>query len=203
MSTLGSESQGNMKQEEKELLDLYYACVDQDKIDHDLILKLLIAIHTTQPHGAVLVFLPGYEDISIMYDMVSADTVLSRDTNIVILHSQIGSAESKKAFRQQPKGCRKIVLSTNIAETGVTIPDIVYVIDTGKVKLKSFDSLTNTSMLKSEWISQTSATQRKGRAGRCQPGSFNNEIELYFNEATYKGSLGDVAFLGKKVKMTN
>ena len=58
-------------------------------------------------------------------------------------------------------------------------------------------------MLKSEWISQTSATQRKGRAGRCQPGSFNNEIELYFNEATYKGSLDDVAFLGKKVKMTN
>ena len=82
MSTLGSESQGNMKQEEKELLDLYYACVDHDKIDHDLILKLLIAIHTTQPHGAVLVFLPGYEDISIMYVMVSADTVLSRDTNI-------------------------------------------------------------------------------------------------------------------------
>ena len=52
----------------------------------------------------------------------------------------------------------------------MTIPDIVYVVDTGKVKLKSFDSLTNTSMLKSDWISQTSATQRKGRAGRCQAG---------------------------------
>lgn len=117
MSTSGTETQGNMKQEEKDLLDLYYACVDHDKIDHDLILMLLIAIHTTQPHGAVLVFLPGYEDISIM---VPADTVLGRDTNIAILLSQIGSAELKKAFRQQQKGCKKIVLSTNILETEVS-----------------------------------------------------------------------------------
>ena len=160
----------SMSQEEKELLDLYYACVDQDSLDHDLILKILVMIHRNQPPGAVLVFLPGYEDISIMHEMVSGDPALSKDTSVIILHSQIGSSESKKAFQPPPRGCRKIVLATNVAETGVTIPDIVYVVDTGKVKLKSFDSLTNTSMLKAEWISRTSATQRKGRAGRCQPG---------------------------------
>ena len=166
----GAEADSNMSQQEKELLDLYYACVDQDTIDHDLILKLLVMIHKNQGPGAVLVFLPGYEDISIVYDMVNGDPVLSKDTAIVILHSQIGSSESRKAFQPPPRGCRKIVLGTNISESGVTIPDIVYVVDTGKVKLKSFDALTNTSMLKAEWISRTSATQRKGRAGRCQPG---------------------------------
>ena len=162
--------QDSMAPEEKERLELYHASVDQDRLDHDLILKLLGHIHRHQAPGAVLVFLPGYEDISTMCDLVSQDQVLGKETSIVILHSQIGSAESKKAFQQPPRGQRKIVLATNVAETGVTIPDIVYVVDTGKVKLKTFDSLTNTSMLKCEWISQTSATQRKGRAGRCQAG---------------------------------
>ena len=162
--------QDSMAPEEKERLELYHASVDQDRLDHDLILKLLGHIHRHQAPGAVLVFLPGYEDISTMCDLVSQDQILGKETSIVILHSQIGSAESKKAFQQPPRGQRKIVLATNVAETGVTIPDIVYVVDTGKVKLKTFDSLTNTSMLKCEWISQTSATQRKGRAGRCQAG---------------------------------
>lgn len=55
------------------------------------------------------------------------------------------------------------VLSTNIAETSVTINDVVYVIDCGKVKEKSFDAISNVSMLKSNWISQASAVQRAGR----------------------------------------
>ena len=62
------------------------------------------------------------------------------------------------------------MLATNVAETGITLSDVVFVIDSGKVKLKTYDALTNSTMLKSEWISQTSSTQRKGRAGRCQPG---------------------------------
>ena len=159
-----------MAPKEKERLELYHVSMNQDRLDHDLILKLLGHIHRHQAPGAMLVFLPGYEDISTMCDLVSQDQILGKETSIVILHSQIGSAESKKAFQQPPRGQRKIVLATNVAETGVTIPDIVYVVDTGKVKLKTFDSLTNTSMLKCEWISQTSATQRKGRAGRCQAG---------------------------------
>ena len=57
-----------------------------------------------------------------------------------------------------------------MAETGITLNDVVYVLDSGKVKEKTFDALTNVSMLKTDWISRSSATQRKGRAGRCQPG---------------------------------
>lgn len=62
------------------------------------------------------------------------------------------------------------ILSTNIAETSITVNDVVFVIDSGKVKEKSFDALSCVTMLKMVWISKASAIQRKGRAGRCQPG---------------------------------
>ena len=65
---------------------------------------------------------------------------------------------------------RKVILATNIAETSLTINDVCIVIDSGKVKEKSFDSLSGTSSLQTSWISQNSATQRKGRAGRTCPG---------------------------------
>lgn len=74
----------------------------------------------------------------------------------------------QKVFMCPPHGCRKIVLATNIAETSITIDDIVYVIDTGRVKEKSYDN--NAFTLHSSWVSKASAKQREGHAGRCQPG---------------------------------
>ena len=59
-----------------------------------------------------------------------------------------------------------MILATNVAETSITVPDVVFVVDSGKVKQKTYDALTLTTSLRSEWISQTSATQRMGRAGR-------------------------------------
>jgi len=159
-----------LSSEEKALLDLYQATVDSDRVDHDLLLHLLASIHTQQSEGAVLVFLPGYEDITILKDMVISHPTLSKETCVVVLHSQVPTAEHWKAFQNPPKGKRKLVLATNVAETGITVSDVVFVVDSGKVKLKTYDALSNTTMLKSEWISQTSSTQRKGRAGRCQPG---------------------------------
>lgn len=61
---------------------------------------------------------------------------------------------------------RKIIIATNIAETSITIDDVVYVIDCGKVKLKNFDVENNISTLKAEWVSLANARQRRGRAGR-------------------------------------
>ncbi|KAH0773676.1 hypothetical protein KY290_010813 [Solanum tuberosum] len=66
--------------------------------------------------------------------------------------------------------CRKIVLSTNIAETAITIDDVVYVIDSGRMKEKRYDSYNNVSTLQSSWVSKASAKQREGRVGQCQPG---------------------------------
>jgi len=67
-------------------------------------------------------------------------------------------------------GVRKIILSTNIAETSVTIDDVVYVIDNGRMKLKGFDAENNIGTLNEEWVSLANSRQRRGRAGRVRPG---------------------------------
>lgn len=67
-------------------------------------------------------------------------------------------------------GQRKIVLSTNIAETSITIDDCVFVIDCGKMKEKGFDTNKNMESLEVVWESKANAEQRKGRAGRVMPG---------------------------------
>lgn len=84
-------------------------------------------------------------------------------------------AEQKKVFTRPPPGMRKIVLATNIAETAITIDDVVYVIDSGKVKEKSYDPFTNVSTLQCGWISKASARQREGRAGRVRAGEASNQ----------------------------
>jgi HrpA-like RNA helicase len=65
-------------------------------------------------------------------------------------------------------GVRKIIIATNIAETSITIDDVVYVIDCGKIKLKNFDVDNNITTLKPEWVSLANARQRRGRAGRLE-----------------------------------
>ncbi|KAF3776772.1 DExH-box ATP-dependent RNA helicase [Nymphaea thermarum] len=66
--------------------------------------------------------------------------------------------------------CRKIVLATNIAESSITIDDVVYVIDCGKAKETSYDALNKLACLLPSWVSKASAHQRRGRAGRVHPG---------------------------------
>lgn len=73
-------------------------------------------------------------------------------------------------FRKPKQGVRKIILSTNIAETSVTIDDCVYVIDSGKMKEKRFDPNRNMESLETVWVSRANASQRKGRAGRVMSG---------------------------------
>ena len=70
-----------------------------------------------------------------IYDLIMEDPGLSRESTVVILHSQMPSSEHKKSFQPPARGCRKVVLATNVAETGITIQDIVYVIDSGKVEI--------------------------------------------------------------------
>ncbi|KAK2151127.1 hypothetical protein LSH36_375g06007 [Paralvinella palmiformis] len=113
---------------------------------------------------AVLVFLPGYDEIVSLRDSIQEDKRFADSNRYILytLHSQMQSQDQKKVFRNAPAGVRKIILSTNIAETSITINDVVFVIDSGKVK--------EVSMLKTHWVSKASALQRKGRAGRCRTG---------------------------------
>lgn len=89
---------------------------------------------------------------------------------ILCLHSTIAPKEQKLAFNPPPANKRKIVLSTPIAETSITINDVSVVINCGKMKEKSFDAEAGVSTLQSRWISKANQTQRAGRAGRCQEG---------------------------------
>lgn len=89
---------------------------------------------------------------------------------LVPLHSSLTNEEQALVFKRAPNGKRKIVLSTNIAETSVTIDDCVYVIDCGQMKEKHFDPNKNMESLDLVWVSRANALQRKGRAGRVMPG---------------------------------
>ncbi|XP_071794185.1 3'-5' RNA helicase YTHDC2-like isoform X2 [Asterias amurensis] len=167
------EDSSDITAEDKELLQAYHHSFDDERVDIKLIIALLTYILDNSEEGAILVFLPGYDDIVSLRDTLLSDESMFSDSShyqVYTLHSSMQSSDQKKVFRKSVVGVRKIVLSTNIAETSVTINDVVFVIDSGKVKEKSFDALTSVSMLKSNWISKASAKQRKGRAGRCRPG---------------------------------
>ncbi|XP_022863988.1 DExH-box ATP-dependent RNA helicase DExH6-like isoform X1 [Olea europaea var. sylvestris] len=158
--------------EEEKLLNKYLSTVDPELIDYVLIEQLLRRICTDSKDGAILVFLPGWDDINKTRERLQSSPFFKDASKFVIisLHSMIPAMEQKKVFRRSPPGCRKIVLSTNIAETSLTIEDVVYVIESGRMKEKSYDPYNNVSTLHSSWISKASAKQREGRAGRCQPG---------------------------------
>ncbi|XP_015929708.1 3'-5' RNA helicase YTHDC2 isoform X2 [Parasteatoda tepidariorum] len=167
-----SDNQLELPEEDKLLLDAYLHSVDEEKIDHDLILCLLERVCGSHEEGAVLIFLPGYDDIITLRDKIYSDLhyVAEHRAMIFTLHSQMQSSDQKRVFRPAPPGVRKIILSTNIAETSITINDVVFVVDCGKVKERTYDAITGVTHLKAGWISKASAIQRRGRAGRCRPG---------------------------------
>ncbi|KAG5533944.1 hypothetical protein RHGRI_027960 [Rhododendron griersonianum] len=158
--------------DEQELLDKYLSTVNPEHVDVALIEQLLRKICIDSRDGAILVFLPGWEDMNKTRERLSGSSFFSDSSKYVIisLHSMVPPVEQRKVFRKPPPGCRKIVLSTNIAESSITIDDVVYVIDSGRMKEKSYDPYQNVSTLQSSWVSKASAKQREGRAGRCQPG---------------------------------
>nr|CAD7589117.1 unnamed protein product [Timema genevievae] len=137
----------------------------------ELVEALLHHICSTKEYGAILVFLPGWADISSLHSIITDCGRYPSSRYIVIpLHSMMPTTTQKSVFDRPPHGVRKIVLATNIAETSITIDDVVYVVDCGKIKMKNFDVENNIATLKSEWVSLANARQRKGRAGRVQPG---------------------------------
>uniref|UniRef100_A0A0E0C876 Uncharacterized protein n=1 Tax=Oryza meridionalis TaxID=40149 RepID=A0A0E0C876_9ORYZ len=159
--------------EENELLNKYLATINPEHIDTVLIERLLRKICVDSNEGAILVFLPGWEDINQTRERLLASPFFQDSSKFLVLslHSMIPSSEQKKVFKRPPAGSRKIILSTNIAETAVTIDDVVFVIDSGRMKEKSYDPYNNVSTLHSSWVSKANARQRQGRAGRCQPGT--------------------------------
>ncbi|KAF1985745.1 P-loop containing nucleoside triphosphate hydrolase protein [Aulographum hederae CBS 113979] len=147
---------------------------DEYRIDFELIFRLIEQIATDPTYEfyskALLVFLPGIAEIRELNDMLSGHPFFSRNWVIYPLHSTIASEDQQQAFVVPPPGVRKIVIATNIAETGITIPDVTCVIDTGKHKEMRFDERRQLSRLIQSFISKANAKQRRGRAGRVQEG---------------------------------
>ncbi|CAI6335306.1 unnamed protein product [Periconia digitata] len=147
---------------------------DEYAIDYELIVRLMEVVaydaQLSRYSSAILCFLPGIAEIRQLNDLLVTHPSFNKHWLIYPLHSTISSEEQQAAFLVPPPGMRKIVLATNIAETGVTIPDITCVIDTGKHKEMRFDERRQLSRLTQSFISRANAKQRRGRAGRVQEG---------------------------------
>ncbi|MEE6501076.1 hypothetical protein FKM82_004056 [Ascaphus truei] len=145
--------------------------IDDEKVDLDLIAELIRHIVLKGEDGAILVFLPGWDNISTLNDLLMSQVMFKSDKFIIIpLHSLMPTVNQTQVFKKSPPGVRKIVIATNIAETSITIDDVVHVIDGGKIKETHYDTQNNISTMTAEWVSHANAKQRKGRAGRVQAG---------------------------------
>ncbi|XP_053693938.1 probable ATP-dependent RNA helicase DHX34 isoform X2 [Sabethes cyaneus] len=144
-----------------------------NRISPDPYLQILQMIDQKYPpseKGDVLIFLSGLNEITTIVDAAKEYAEKAKNWIILPLHSTLSIAEQDKVFDYAPEGMRKCIISTNIAETSVTIDGIRFVVDSGKVKEMSYDPTTKMQRLKEFWISKASAEQRKGRAGRTGPG---------------------------------
>nr|XP_019548139.2 putative ATP-dependent RNA helicase DHX57 [Aedes albopictus] len=147
--------------------------INPELIEHVLRYIVEGTDHGWPQEGSIVIFLPGLAEIQTIHEALSDSKLFGPRENkfiLVPLHSTLTNEEQALVFRKAPKGKRKIVLSTNIAETSVTIDDCVFVIDCGQMKEKRFDSNRNMESLDVVWVSRANALQRKGRAGRVMPG---------------------------------
>lgn len=134
--------------------------------------------------GDVLVFLPGFREINRVQRLLGQ--ALPDGIDLHRLHAALSRDEQRAALAPAAAGRRKVVLSTNIAETSVTIPGVRIVIDSGLVRVSRHDEGRGTNLLQTERISAASAVQRQGRAGRTAPG-----IAIRLWSQTNQASLND------------
>lgn len=148
--------------------------------------RTAVDIHTGEPSGDILIFLTGEEEIEVACEKIRRLGNRSKEhgeLRVVPLYSSLPPAQQQRIFDAAPPNGRKCIVSTNIAETSLTIDGVVYVIDPGFSKQKVYNPRTKIESLLPSPISQASAKQRAGRAGRTQPGKC---FRLY----TEKGFLG-------------
>lgn len=171
-------------------VDIYYT--KQPEADYlQAVVITVFQIHITQPLGDILVFLSGQDEIEAATEMIS-ERVRSlgrkiKELIVLPVYSNLPSDMQMKIFEPTPLNARKVILATNIAETSLTIDGIVYVIDPGFCKQKTYNARTGMESLVVTPVSKASANQRAGRAGRVSAGKC---FRLYTTSA-YEKELDD------------
>ncbi len=132
----------------------------------EAVARAVANVTSLDPRGDILVFLPGEREIRETEQELSG--LALRHTVVQPLYARLSAQDQSKVFASVSE--RRVILATNVAETSLTLPGIVYVIDAGLARLSRYDSRTGTTRLMIEAISQASADQRKGRCGRVRDG---------------------------------
>ncbi|KAK6470029.1 pre-mRNA-splicing factor ATP-dependent RNA helicase DHX16-like [Huso huso] len=172
----------------------------------------VLQIHVTQPQGDVLVFLTGQEEIEACCELLQerCRRLGSKISELLVLpiYANLPSDMQSKIFEPTPPGARKVVVATNIAETSLTIDGIIYVIDPGFCKQKSYNARTGMESLIVTPCSRASANQRAGRAGRVAAGkcfrlytawAYKHEMEESTVPEIQRTNLGNVVLLLKSL----
>lgn len=145
----------------------YRAPAEQDEGDYiDAAAEIICEIIDHNREGDILVFLPGERDIHELRRELENSS--ARQCDLLPLFGRLANADQQRIFH--PGGRRRIILSTNIAETSLTVPGIRYVVDTGLARVSRYSPHSRTQRLPIEPIAQSSADQRKGRCGRVSNG---------------------------------
>ncbi|KAK6126438.1 hypothetical protein DH2020_039826 [Rehmannia glutinosa] len=134
------------------------------QLDLGLVEATIEHICRREGSGAILVFLTGWDDISKLLDKLKANNIVGDPNKFLVLplHGSMPTINQREIFDRPPPDVRKIVLATNIAESSITIDDVVYVVDCGKAKETSYDALNKLACLLPSWISKASAHQLGG-----------------------------------------
>ncbi|XP_072657120.1 probable ATP-dependent RNA helicase DHX35 isoform X3 [Canis lupus baileyi] len=148
--------------------------------------ETVMKIHQTEGDGDILAFLTGQEEVETVVSMLIEQaralgrTGMKRHLRVLPMYAGLPSFEQMKVFERVSRSVRKVIVATNVAETSITISGIVYVIDCGFVKLRAYNPRTTIECLVVAPVSQASANQRAGRAGRSRSGKC---YRLYTEEA--------------------
>ncbi|TPX36562.1 hypothetical protein SmJEL517_g01215 [Synchytrium microbalum] len=192
-------------------VEVYYTAAPEANY-HAAAITTIMQIHITQDAGDILLFLTGQDEIEAAEESLKqiCRSLGSKISELIIcpIYSTLPAEQQTKIFEPTPEGARKVVIATNIAETSITIDGIVYVIDPGFSKQKSYNPRTGMESLVVVPCSRASANQRKGRAGRVGPGkcfrlytawAYQNELEENTVPEIQRTNLGNVVLLLKSL----